>query len=120
MSEIKTVCSATLDEKFVLNISYLSHTGTAGTMSLWANLVYTYNATYPTWTIFKLTTFGVINNPSSSCTPSTLGSDLSLHIPDMLLSDGVTHVSADLRYSPDLSTSGNIYFVVKNYSILSQ
>jgi hypothetical protein len=61
----------------------------------------------------------VINDPSFSCVASTLYSDFKIHIPDLLLPDGITHIWTDLEYSSALSTDGNAYFVVTNYGVVS-
>jgi hypothetical protein len=66
-----------------------------------------------------LTNYGIIKNPSFPCAASTLSADLKIHIPDVLLPDGTTHLWVDLEYSPSLSTAENSYFVVKNYGAVS-
>ena len=119
LTDIRTGCAATLDQSLILNIPHLSYTDPiSGTLSYWANFVYE-TATFPSFTPFKLTTFGIINHPSFSCAASTLYSDLSIHIPDVLLPDGKTHWWVDLKYSPTLSINGNAYFLVKEYGLVS-
>ena len=114
-----TKCTATLDGNYLLNIPYISNVNLErGTRTLWAELVYEFNPTYPSLKIFKLTNSGVINDPSFSCAASTLSGAL-IHIPDVLSPDGITHYWADLEYSSTLSTEGNVYFIVKNYGILA-
>jgi hypothetical protein len=120
LTDIRTGCTATLDQSLTLNIPYLSYIDPiSGTLPLWANFVYE-TATLPSFIPFKLTTFGIINNPSFSCTASTLYSDLSIHIPDVLSPDGKTHWWVDLKYSPTLSINGNAYFLVKDYGLVSK
>jgi len=113
-----TACTATIDGNLLLHIPYISYVNpTSGTLSLWADMVYEFNPTSPTLIPFKLSNYGVINNPSLSCTASTLSSNwivLIIHIPDVLLPDGNTHLWVDLVY---YSTNGNAYFVVTNYGI---
>jgi len=113
----QTACTATLDGNLLLHIPYLSYGN--GALSLWADLLYEFNPTYPTLIPFKLTNYAIINDPSFSCTASTLASDLTIHIPDVLFPDGVTHIWVDLAYSPALSTGGNFYWVVSNYGTVS-
>ena len=112
-----TECMATLDKNLLLRIPYLSYVN--GTISLWADLTYDFNPTHPNLLPFKLTNYGVINNPSFSCAASTLSSDLKIHIPDIQLPDGITHIWVDLEYSPVLSTSENSRFLVTTYGGIS-
>jgi len=110
------VCTATIDENFLLHIPYLSYVNPLlGTLSLWADFVYEFNPTYPTVIIFKLTSSGIIENSSYLCAASTSTSDLKIRIPDLLFPDGITHIRVDLEYSPVLSTDANSYFVVTDY-----
>ncbi len=112
-----TRCTATLDENLLLHIPYLTYDDPAsGTLSLWVDLVYESN---PKQIIFKYKRSGVINRPSFSCPASTLSADLNVHIPDVLLPDGVTHLWVDLEYSTAPSIMGNIYFIVTNYGVIS-
>jgi len=112
-----TACTATLDANLSLYIPYLSYVDpTSG--SLWADLVYEPNPMYPMLLPFKLTNYAIINDPSFSCVASTLSADLKIHIPDILLPDGSTHLWADLEYSMTLSTNGNFYWVVSNYGVI--
>lgn len=110
-------CSATLNAALSLHIPYISYGN--GTLSLWVDFTYNPNPSYPTLIPFKLTNYAIINNPSFTCSPSTLASDLTIHIPDVLLPNGVTHIWVDLSYSPALSTGGNFYWVVSNYGTVS-
>ena len=110
-------CTATLDGNLLLHIPYLSYNN--GTLSLLADLVYYPNPTYPTLIPFKLSNYAILNNPSFSCEASTLANDLTIHIPNVLFPDGVTHIWVDLTYSPALSTDGNFYWVVTNYGTVS-
>ncbi len=112
-----TECMATIDASLLLHIPNISYVDpTAGIQSLWADLVYEAN---PTATLFKLTNAAVINNPTFSCTPSTLSTDLKIHIPDLLLPDGFTHLWANLEFVSALSTNGEIYFLVTGFGIIS-
>ena len=115
-TQVSSACAATLDKKLLLNIPYLSYV--TGTLSLWADLLYEFNPTYPTLIPFKLTNGGILNNPSFLCAASTLSNDLKIHIPDVLFPDGITHLWVDLEYSLTLSIGGNFYWVVSNYGIL--
>jgi hypothetical protein len=60
-----------------------------------------------------------IEHPSYLCTPPTLSADLTIHIPDIQLSDGITHLWVDLKYDSALSTDENLYFFVKDYGVLA-
>ena len=109
-----TACTATIDEKSFLHIPHLSYIDpVSGALSLSAKLVKEFNPSYPTLKLFKLTEYAVTQNPSFSCEASTLSDKFAIHIPDVLDSDGVTHLSMDMEYSPDLSTDEYSYFEVK-------
>ena len=111
-----TACTATIDENLLLHIPYLSYVNPiSGTLSYRADFAYEFNPMYPTLIPFKLTNSGIISNPSFLCAFPTLSDDLTIHIPDVLLSDGITHLWVDLGYSATLSTEGNAFFVVSNY-----
>jgi hypothetical protein len=88
-------------------------------ISLWAGFVYEFNSTYPTIIHFKFANYGMITNPSDLCSASTLSSDLKIHIPDVLLSDGSTHLWVNLEYDPALSADGGVYFIVPSYGVIS-
>jgi len=109
-------CKATINGNLLLHIPNLSYINTS---SFWADLVYEFNSTYPTLILFKLTNYDVIKNPSFPCAASTLSADLKIHIPDVLLLDGITHLLVDLEYNPALSANGNVYFTVTNYRVVS-
>jgi hypothetical protein len=115
-----TACTATLDGTLSLHVTDLSYANpSTGTLLLWTDFVYYPNPSYPTLIPFKLTNYAIINNPSFSCAASTLSSSLAIHIPDVLLPDGITHLWVDLEYSPALSIDGNFYWVVSNYGAIS-
>ncbi len=115
-----TACTATLNGNLLLHIPYISYVNpVSGSQSIWADLVYEPNPTYPELIPFKLTNYGAINNPSFSCAASTLSADFKIHIPDVLLPDGITHIWVDLAYSPALSIDGKVYFFVSNYGVVS-
>jgi hypothetical protein len=109
-------CTATIDAKLLLHIPYLS----SGKLLRWADLVNVFDDKNPTLILFKLTDYGVIENPFFSCKASTLSDDLKIiHIPDVLLPDGVTHLWVDMEYSSAFSTAKDDYFVATNYGIVS-
>ena len=109
-------CTATIDAKLLLHIPYLS----SGKLLRWADLVNVFDDKNPTLILFKLTDYGVIGNPFFSCKASTLSDDLKIiHIPDVLLPDGVTHLWVDMEYSSAFSTAKDDYFVATNYGIVS-
>jgi hypothetical protein len=116
---ITTGCTATLDGNFILHIPYLSYVDPKSVpLSLWADFVYQSNPAYPMLIPFKLTTYGIINIPSFSCAASTLSENLSIHIPNVLLPDGITHLWVNLEYSSALSSIGNTFFVVTTYEVV--
>jgi hypothetical protein len=109
-------CTATIDDKLLLHIPYLS----SGKLLRWADLVNVFDDKNPMLILFKLTNYGVIENPSFSCKASTLSDDLKIiHIPDVLLPDGVTHLRVDMEYSSAFSTAEDDYFEAKDYEIVS-
>ena len=113
----QTACTANLNASLQLHIPYLSYNN--ANLSLSTDFVYDPNPSYPTLIPFKLTYYAILNNPSFSCAASTLSSNLTIHIPDVLFPDGVTHIWVDLTYNPALSTGGNFYWVVSNYGAVS-
>jgi hypothetical protein len=115
-----TPCTATLNGSLSLHIPYLSYVDPAsGTLSLWADLVYDSNPSYPALIPFKLTNYAIITSPAFSCAASTLSSDLKIYVPDVLLPDGITHLWMNLEYNQAFSTDRNAYFVVSNYGAVS-
>jgi hypothetical protein len=110
VTQVPTVCMATLDGNLLLFIPVLSYLDLSLVRtSYWAYFVYEYNPTYPALLLFKLTSAGI---SAFSCTASTLSSNLKIHIPDVLFPDGITHRSVDMEYSSALSTDVNAYFIV--------
>ncbi|MCX5880716.1 MAG: BACON domain-containing protein [Deltaproteobacteria bacterium] len=111
------MCSATIDQNLLLHIPYLSYViPNAGTLMFSADLVCGINQT-----LFacKLTNLGIINNPLFSCAASTLSSNFEIHIPDLLLPDGTTHLSVYLDFDYTLSTDYT-YFVLTGYGPVSK
>jgi N-acetylneuraminic acid mutarotase len=108
-----SACTANLNASLQLHVPYLSYNN--GAMTLSADFTYNPDPSYPTLIPFKLSNYAILNNPYFSCTASTLSDDLTIHIPDLLLLDGITHLWVDLEYSPVLSTDGNFYWVVTDY-----
>jgi hypothetical protein len=93
-----------------------------GAPSFWAYFVYEYNPTYPALILFKMTNAGIITAPTLSCKTSeisTISNELiKIHIPGLLLADGITCLSVDMEYSPAFSTNGNTCFVVTKYGLV--
>jgi hypothetical protein len=117
---INTDCTATVDNNYNLHIPYLSYDNpTSGNQTLWVDLVYEHNPTYPSLISFKLTSYGNIANPSFSCVEATVFDNTSIHIPDLLMPDGVTHYWVNLTYNAALSTQGNEYFDVYSWGLNS-
>ena len=71
--------------------------------------------------LFKMTNAGIITAPTFSCKTSEISTldDLKIHIPGLLLADGITHLSVDMEYGAVLSVNGNAYFVVTKYGVNS-
>jgi hypothetical protein len=86
----------------------------------WADFVYEYNPMYPVLIIFKMTNAAMLTTYGYECEKekSTLSDDLKIHIPGLLLADGITHLSVDMEYSPAFSTNGNTCFVVVKYGVV--
>lgn len=117
-----TECTAALDGNLLLHIPYLSFfNSTSGPASIWADLVYEFNPTYPASLFFKLKNYDVLNNPSFSCaaSTSTLSNNLKIHVPDVLLPDGTLHLWLDLEFNAALSTHEKYYWAVSDYGIVS-
>jgi hypothetical protein len=112
-----TACTATMtDGNLLLHIPYLS----SETLTFLADFINEFNPMYPMLILYKLTYLKIIENPSFSCAASTLSGDFKIiHIPDVLLPDGITHLWADLEYSQAFSTDTNVYFEVKSYGFVS-
>jgi Viral BACON domain/Putative binding domain, N-terminal len=111
-----TVCTVTLDGNLMLHIPIL-----ASINDWWwapaysADFVYEYNPTYPALIILKMTnvTMRTTYIPECEKEESTYTDDyFTIHIPGLLLADGITRLSVDMEYSPAFSTNGNICFVV--------
>jgi len=76
---------------------------------------------YPALILFKMTNAGIITASTYSCKTSetsTLSDDLKIHIPNVLLADGITLLSVDMEYSPAFSVNGNTCFVVTKYGVV--
>ena len=67
-----------------------------------------------------MTNAGIITAPTFSCKTSEISTldDLKIHIPGLLLADGITRLSVDMEYSPAFSTNGNTCFVVTKYGVV--
>jgi hypothetical protein len=116
-----TGCTATLDGSLMLHIPALSYLNPYwGAPSFWAYFVYEYNPAYPALILFKMTNAGIITAPTFSCKTSEISTldDLKIHIPGLLLADGITRLSVDMEYSPAFSTNGNTCFVVTKYGVV--
>jgi hypothetical protein len=68
-----------------------------------------------------MTNAAIITAPTFLCKTSetsTLSDDLKIHIPNVLLADGITLLSVDMEYSPAFSVNGNTCFVVTKYGVV--
>ncbi|MFH0994340.1 MAG: DUF1566 domain-containing protein [Pseudomonadota bacterium] len=113
-----TGCATTIDKNLLLQIPYLTYNNPVfGFTSFWVDFVYEFN---PTVILFKLTNATIINNPIIAilCSETTLSGDFKIHISDVLLPDGSTHLWVDLEYSPAFSIGENAYFIVTNYGVV--
>jgi hypothetical protein len=118
-----TGCTATLDGNLMLHIPVLAYLNPWwGSPAFWAYFVYEYNPAYPALILFKMTNAGIITASTYSCKTSeisTISNDLiKIHIPNVLLADGITLLSVDMEYSPAFSTNGNTCFVVTKYGVV--
>jgi len=114
-------CTATLDRNLMLHIPVLaSLIDWWYAPAYWADFVYEYNPMYPVLIIFKMTNAAMLTTYGYECEKekSTLSDDLKIHIPGLLLADGITHLSVDMEYSPAFSTNGNTCFVVVKYGVV--
>jgi hypothetical protein len=110
-----TQCTATFDSNLALHIPLISHLVPYwGAPSYTADMVYEYNAAYPAMILFKLTHADLAQSGVYLCDPATVSDEFLIHLPDVLLPDGITRIWLDLTYSPALSTSG-VCFYVSNY-----
>ena len=111
----ETACTAVIDSNLAFNIPYITYLSPMpGDNPFWADFAYVYNSDYPASIIFKYVNSAVIMNNSFTCASATLSSDSTIHVPDVLLPDGITHIWLDLTYTAALSTDKDIYFVVTN------
>lgn len=108
---VSTACTATIDNRLSLHIPFITHV--EGTGTLWANYDHAFDPRYPELIIFQLKDYGAISKPS--CTASTISGDFKIHVPDVLLPDGTTHLWMDLEFIPALSSDSIFYFVVTNF-----
>ena len=67
-----------------------------------------------------MTNAGIIIAPTFSCKTSEISTldDLKIHIPGLLLADGITRLSVDMEYSAVFSVDGNTCFVVRKYGVV--
>jgi len=121
VKQMPTVCTANLDGNLMIHIPVL-----ASLMDWWwapaysADFVYEYNPTYPALIIFKMTNLTTLPVYRPECVKdeSTYSDDFKIHIPGLLLADGITRLSVDMEYSPAFSTNGNTCFVVTKYGVV--
>ena len=115
-------CMATLDGNLMLDIPVLASLDQRWyAPSYWADFVYEYNPTYPAVIIFQMTNAAVLTSYRPECEKekSTYSDDLKIHIPGLLLADGITRLTVDMEYSPVFSTNGNTCFIVTKYVVVS-
>jgi hypothetical protein len=113
---ISTDCTAIVDKDYKLHIPYLSYNDPqTGPVMIWVDFTYTHNPSYPSMILFKLSNHGIIANPSFTCPASTVFSQTSIHIPDLLMPDGVTHYWVNLTHNAALSTQDSSIFAVSNW-----
>jgi len=113
-----TACTSTMDSHFAIHIPILDYNPSVGTISFWADFDWVNMPIYPTYIFFNLTDFGVAQKDAPACDSSTLSEDFLIHIPDLLLIDGITRLWVDMQYVPFLSTDGSAVFVVLNYGVV--
>lgn len=119
----KLITDSSLDGNLLLFIPVLSYLDLSLVKtSYWAYFVYEYNPAYPALILFKMTNAGIITTSTYSCKTSeisTISNDLiKIHIPNVLLTDGITLLSVDMEYSPALSVNGNTCFVVTKFEVV--
>jgi Protein of unknown function (DUF1566)/Putative binding domain, N-terminal/Viral BACON domain len=121
VTQASTVCTATLDGNLLIHIPDLaSLLDRWNDPAYWANFVYEYNPTYPALIIFKISNLTMLPVARPECVKekSTYSDDFKIHIPALLLADGITRLSVDMEYGPAFSTNGNTCFVVTKYEVV--
>jgi Viral BACON domain len=121
VKQMPTVCTATLDGNLMIHIPVLaSLMDWWWAPAYWADIVYEYNPTYPALIIFKMTNLTMLPVYRPECVKeeSTYSDDFKIHIPGLLLADGITRLSVDMEYSPAFSTNGNTCFVAVKYGVV--
>jgi len=65
-----------------------------------------------------MTNAGIITASTYSCKTSEISNDFKIHIPGLLLANGITRLSVDMESSTVLSVNGNTCFVVTKYGVV--
>jgi hypothetical protein len=113
-------CTATLNANLQIHIPVLAYLNPWwGSPAYWADFVYEYKSAYPELILFKMTNVAKITVPTFDCSISTLSDDYNIHIPDLRLADGITHLWVDMAYSSAFSSEQTTLFLVTNYGIVS-
>jgi hypothetical protein len=110
-----TTCTATIDSSYSLHIPVLD----SKSLFIKTDFVYEHNPAFPALIPFKLTNVTPLQSWGDVCAVSTLSSDLIIHIPDVILSDGISRMWVDMEYSQVLSSDESAYFVVTNYGVMT-
>jgi Protein of unknown function (DUF1566)/Viral BACON domain len=121
VTQASTVCTATLDGNLLIHMPVLASLEDWWyAPAYWANFVYEYNPTYPALIIFKIANLTMLPVARPECVKekSTYSDDFKIHIPALLLADGITRLSVDMEYSPAFSTNGSTCFVVTKYEVV--
>lgn len=105
-------CTATIDPSLKLTIPIIKYTDSLlGTIYLWANMDYVLN---PSKVLFKLSDYGIIQNVSGyTCTMSTLDTDLTIHVNELLYNG--SNFWLKLAYDTSLSSGNNAYFYAADF-----
>jgi hypothetical protein len=115
-----TACTATIGSNYSLHLPLIIDlTALSGKPSYSADFAYKNDPAFPTMILFRLTN-AVIQKETFTCSASTLSSDFTIHIPDVLLPDGITRMWLDIEYIAWLSTNGNVYFKVSKHGVISK
>lgn len=111
-----TACTAVIDSNYTLHIPRVSQSNMP---SYSVDFAYSNDSVFPALILFRLAN-AVIQRETFTCEAATLSNDLTIHIPDVLMPDGITRIWMDLAYSVSISTKDSVYFYVSNYGVISK
>jgi hypothetical protein len=111
-----TACTAVIDSNYTLHVPRISRSNMS---SYSADFAYNNDSAFPALILFRLTN-AAIQSETVTCSAATLSNDLTIHIPDVLMPDGISRIWLDMAYSASLSSKENLYFYVSDYGVISK